>query len=302
MRNRTHETTLAAMALTLALGLTGCGESEPAPDSMDDAAVVDVQEPESPDVADAAAEIETAVEDASEDLTQQWESFDVTDAEKFEALARELELEVVALETATPHRGSGSDALIVPVFPRGDIRIEDLESFRVDVGLEFEPGGKLFFKQGSKTLWEGEFDPEEITTIQAIPEEVLSVIETGDRVTWGYEPERGKKVTTKFKIVEPKLEKRWERIAKRVDPDNEMLLKQFRAQLYLDKGLAMAAYREASDVGQQTQSAAAWNIAQAALRKLDLDDTEIWNETSIALQNAKRKPESGLGGVGGSRR
>lgn len=292
-RTRMGLATLALLAgLTLSVG--ACGDA-PSTDTEtgETPAVVDVEAPEV-----AAETPETTPEIEPETLV---ESFDVTDAARFEELAREMGLEVVALEGVTPHRGSGDEEVFMPTFPRGDVRIGDLSDIRIDVGLDFEPGGMLRFKKGSKVLWEGPFDPEEITTIMPIPDEVIAAIEKGDRITWGYFPERGKSMTAKFKVVEPNLEKRWKSISKRIDPTDEMLVKQFRAQLYLDKGLAQAAFQEASEVGKATESAAAWNIARAALRKLDLDDTGLWQDTLEALQNAKSTPKKGDPGRGAGR-
>lgn len=201
-------------------------------------------------------------------------------------LAAGFELgEWTEFEPVVRHRGANDADFVVPGYPRGNVRLDDLSEYRIDVGEEFETGGKLVFKKGGKVLFESAFDPEELSTKSALPEDLLKSLRPGSQVTWGFYPEKGKAKTAKFKLVkdDPRIAKRVARIEKRMAGQPEVTICQLRAQLYLNKKLYTAAYleaRRAVELSNDSEVAPSQALAvmQGAAQRMKLRNTPLWNE------------------------
>ncbi|MHC4452394.1 MAG: PEGA domain-containing protein [Planctomycetota bacterium] len=218
---------------------------------------------------------------ANKSVTAALIAADPTDPAALLALAESLGLEAVEREEEETFRGGKSTKSILPLYPRGDLRVADMDNFRIDVTEEFTPNGKLEFRIGTEVLHSAPFDPESFATVDGIPDAVLTKAKPGKTVTWGYYPTKGKPVTTKFKVrkEDRQLDKRIEKLEKRMAGQPPLLQAQMRAQLLLNKRLYYAAYRNARSVVERAQAAPeSLAIMQAALRRMDLKGTALWSE------------------------
>ncbi|MDH3591167.1 MAG: PEGA domain-containing protein [Planctomycetota bacterium] len=208
------------------------------------------------------------------------------------------------IEADVPHRGAKDAAFALPLYPRGNVRLEDLNEYRIDVGEEFETAGKLVFKRGSKMLFETAFDPEDLSTIGGIPEEVLKAVKPGTHVTWGFVPEKGKATTARFKVVrnDARLIKRMDRLEERMEGQPEVTLCQMRAQLYLNKKLYLAAYfegRRALDLAEDDDipPSQALAVMQSAARRMNLKKTPLWDEVQGDIERIPSRVKERRGKV-----
>lgn len=206
-----------------------------------------------------------------------------------EALAKLQEALGVAWAAAEAklHRG-GLDEGALPIFPRGDVRVADLSSYRLDVGPMFLSEGTLEFRVGETVLHSAAFEPEEMVTTAGLPEAVLAGVEPGTEVTWGFHPSEGEPVTTTFRVVEEPdlgLSAHAELLAQQ--PANVRRLIESRA--LLSKGLALASYVQARAVADGSpDSLPAWRTAQAALQQLDLTESEPFLEVGTHIDRLQR--------------
>ncbi len=221
-----------------------------------------------------------------------------SDPEALAKLAKGFELAMANLDEMERHRGAGDDAGVLPLFPRGEVRLEDLHSYRIDVGPAFEAAGTLEWTVGGATVHSAPFDPEKLETVAEIPAEVKAALKRGSRASWGFVPAgKGKKTVTEFEVVEPDLDRRMEAIAKRLKDQPPIVLQHMRAQVYLDKGLHCAAMHEARDIlGKVERSEHACAILQAALRAMKLTESPLWDDLqgrAAALPRKDRRERAG---------
>ena len=221
---------------------------------------------------------------------------DPTDPVALSKIAKAMEFEEFSeFEPEMRHRGSKDDAFVVPLYPRGNVRVSDLSDYRIDVGEAFEGAGKLVFKRGSTVLHEAAFDPEDLSTTAPMPQAVIDALKKGATVTWGFYPEKGKSKTAKFKVVgeDSRLQKRVAKLEKRMADQPEVLVCQMRAQLFLNKRLYLAAYREGlRAVSMQKGSGVpsqALAVMQNAVRRMDLKDTPLWDEVQGDVEKLSAK-------------
>ena len=208
-------------------------------------------------------------------------------------LAEAFGLDPVVLEPVERERGGRDSKRVVACYPRGDVRLVDLREFRVEVGYGFEPKGSLKFRRHRKDLHAAAFEPAKRNTVAAIPDAVLAALKPGAVVTWGYYPDKGRRATAKFKVVreDPRLVKRLKDLNKRL-AGKRVLLLEMRAQLFLNKGLHMAAYTEARKAHEITKFAGhAVEIMESALQQMRLTRTALWEEVQQAAANAPPCPK-----------
>ncbi len=225
---------------------------------------------------------------------------DPADPAAFADLARSLELEPAELEHGETLRSSKKSVAILPLFPRGKMRPGDLDEYRIDVTEAFDAEGKIEFRIGSKVLYSVSFEPEEFVTTASIPDAVRSGSKPGQTVKWGFYPSSGRPVIASFKIAKPdrNLEKREKAIDKRMEGQADLLRDQMRAQLWLNKRLFYAAYRDAKAVVDRAESAPqCLAIMQASLRRMDLKDCALWIEIEDEVKRlpSRYRPRRGPG-------
>jgi hypothetical protein len=193
---------------------------------------------------------------------------------------------------------SGGDGDLALIYPREDVRVEDLKgSYRVvlmDELLDLK-GATIEFRRGRETLAKIPFDnPTRMDVEGDIPAAVRAAAKTGQTITWGvyFPPESKSKkpITTEIKVVATDLSKQLERIEKRWDEHPATIRALLRAQLLLDRRLFTAAYREASSVlAVEKANVRALAIAQQALERMDLRDSPAMADVLAALQDVADK-------------
>jgi hypothetical protein len=206
------------------------------------------------------------------------------------SLASELGVELTPFEEFERHRGADEAIPVQALYPREDVRAEDLDSFRVDVSSDFEGAGKIEFRQGKDVLSSSAFAPTDFMTTEAIPEAVRAA-KPGQTVTWGWYPEKGKPVTTQFTIVkeDPRLQERIGKMEKRVGEADQYLVAAMRAQLYLNARLYYAAYKEAQralEFGSE-DATQAFAVMQASLRAMKLHKTALWTDLQTQFDGVR---------------
>jgi hypothetical protein len=171
-------------------------------------------------------------------------------------------------------RGEGPGSWIEPLYPRGDVRAGDLTELRIDIGAEWDEKGRLEVRAGDRTLYSADFNPENLSTVAAIPEAVKS-LRPGDRFEWGFYPEKGEPTVARCTVVAdaPRVAA-MEADLKEQDPS---LRRRLVALALLEEGLFCAAYREAAGlVGTGKADEELLAIMQRALAGMDLEDSTLW--------------------------
>ncbi|MDJ0974552.1 MAG: hypothetical protein QNJ98_08850 [Planctomycetota bacterium] len=126
--------------------------------------------------------------------------------EDLQKVAAALDLEISDVGEIEVHRGSGDDDVTI-YWPQENVTKEGLQTFRIDVGDEYEDDGTLEFRIGKKVLYSEPFAPEDTVTVAAIPQSVLDALKRGKTVKWGVFYEGRKKrdsVSRTFKLVDGK--------------------------------------------------------------------------------------------------
>jgi tRNA A-37 threonylcarbamoyl transferase component Bud32 len=211
---------------------------------------------------------------------------DPEDAEALQRLGQELEVAMRKLgETPRGSVTRGADHGVQAQYPRGDLRIADLDHFRIDVvddpmGREFvEVDGTIEFRRGEEVLWSTEFEAESTWTLEEIPEAVRSALREGDTVTWGYFPRDGDPVTADFRVVADPLAERLAEIERRLAEQHWVTRSHLRIQLLLDRGLCMGALAEAARiVAENVESEAGWAAVREAVNRMGLAKSLLGQE------------------------
>lgn len=213
-----------------------------------------------------------------------------TEPPTLDRVAAELEIELAQLEEPETFRSGRKAKPIVPLYPRGDVRLEDLDEFRVDVTADFAYGGNIEFRRGKTVLHEEFFEPDGFKNVRPIPDKVRAALKEGAVVTWGFYPEKGRAVTAKFSVVDHKkrMRSRWDKLEKKAQEMSDAWADTLRAQLLLDKRLYYPAWRKAKQALRHPieDPSHLYAIMQAALRRMKLTKTELWKE--VADQVKKR--------------
>jgi hypothetical protein len=201
---------------------------------------------------------------------------DPTDPDAIAKLAAAFDLQMETWKKLEAQRGAPNDETIEVLLPRGNVRLEDLGTYRVQLGSAFQGKGALVFHVDGKEVYRRAVDaewPTNLTVNEPLPAEVKSTLKDGSEATWGFHPEQGSPVTASFKLVEVDLAGRVESIRQHLAV-KPLVARQLVAQLYLSEGLAYAAYEEARPVVARRAHA----IMQTALSKMGLEDSWLWNE------------------------
>lgn len=218
---------------------------------------------------------------------------DPQDPAALRAMGTAFDLDFVDLEEPVRMRGAGEDDWVIPSFPRGRVLLEDLDDYRIDIGLEFEGEGDVQFRRGAKTLTTLALDAEGGKQSAELPKEVIeSVKRKAGSITWGFYPKKGKPITGKFTVVkrDTRLDKRLASLDKRMKGQPKNVASQLRAQLFLNKRYDMAAYREARIAfDADPEAAQAVAIMQSALRRMKLTEGPLWVEVQASNANLPGK-------------
>jgi serine/threonine protein kinase len=202
-------------------------------------------------------------------------------------LGKELEVAMASLEPVASLRG-GDDVPVRLLWPRGEVRMEDLSAWRIDVSEDFEGGGRIEWRRGKEVVAQQPFDPAKLSTEGAVPAEALAGLKAGDRVTFAFVPDKGTPVTADAVISGKDLRPRFAKIAERTKEQPVAVGGHLRAQVLLDAGLPLAAYRQAKTLADaHPADVRAWVVMQHALDRLQLRDSGPWREAAEGAAKAK---------------
>jgi hypothetical protein len=171
-------------------------------------------------------------------------------------------------------RGAEDGPPLLLLWPRGDVRPADLDAFRVDVNLDFDAEGTIEFRRGDEVLARLPFAPERLDTVVPFPAEAAARLAVGDTVVWGFFPREGAPVTTEFRVTGTEAAARIANLERALAGQPAVLRHHFRAQLLLDAGLCLGAYREAARILETCPgSARALAVMEEALGRLGLGES-----------------------------
>ena len=209
---------------------------------------------------------------------------DPTDPKAIEALAKGFEVRTETWDQLDLEleRSGDFSAEVVPLFPRGLVRVEDAASFRFRIGGMFGGSGSIVFRRDGKELYRRRFDeqwPPRLDTETAMPDAVKEQLQAGRAFEWGFEDAEGTSHYVTFRVeaidVGPEIGK----LRARMEGRAPLVEHQLVAQLYLNRGLDQAAYQEAAKVlGDAPRALKAISIMTTALTNLGLVDSPLWNE------------------------
>ncbi len=181
-------------------------------------------------------------------------------------------------------RGAEVGPPLLPLWPRGDVRPADLDFFRVDVNLDFEAEGAIEFRRGEEILARLPFAPERLDTVLPFPAEAAARLAPGDTVVWGFFPREGTPVTAEFRVAGAEVAPRLADLERALAGQPAVLRHHFRAQVLLDAGLCLGAYREAAKVLETCPgSARALAVMGDALERLGLGESVPGAEVRAAI-------------------
>jgi hypothetical protein len=219
--------------------------------------------------------------------------------------ANEVEAADVSL---SGHRGAGGDGSAWPLLPRGDVRLEGLSVWRLEVdAMSFEPeaGGVLEFRKGKNVLWRdtAPFSPGSRIVQGGLPKSVLDAVKVGDTVSWGivYDKQPKRSVLADFKVVnKPSAAKQIDRLENdRQNARQPAKVKSLgRNQALLNNSLYAEALRGYMDlaVGESNDPVvqeACYRIVEC-LRRLKLDDSLLYIDAMALAANKKGKTGPGV--------
>jgi hypothetical protein len=214
-------------------------------------------------------------------------------------IGKELDVAMTTIKPAAASRGEDENAVTV-LWPRGEVRAEDLATWRVDVSEKFEGEGDIEFRAGGTVLAKVPFDPKNMTTEGPMPDAVRAAVAPGAHVSWGYVPRHGDAVMTDVVVTGKDMTKPLEKIAERTKEQPRAVAAHLRAQLLLNAGLYLAAYNEAKALTDaHPKDRRAWLIMQHALDRMQIQDCKVWREACNGVaacpEEARRAERGGAG-------
>ena len=216
-------------------------------------------------------------------------SLTVADANDLEAMGRASEAlfgkEPVGGAPRDGDRGHG--APIDLVFPRGPVRREGLDRFRVVVSPDVV-AGRILFRRAGELLAAVPFDPPHLDATVEMPAAVRSSVDVGDVITWGYAAldETDLRAAASFEVVAPdltaarrKIDKYLTALSEPPPPEFQLYLE---AQAFLRAGLNTAAFRVIDQARASLPESATWLRLQleAMRRSYDGDET-AWHDSLL---------------------
>lgn len=82
-----------------------------------------------------------------------------------------------------------NDVYAYPLWPRGKVRIEDLDAFQACIGVDYDKGeADLVFKIGDEVVYrDADFDPEDMLASISVSDRVAKRLRAAERFSWGFE-------------------------------------------------------------------------------------------------------------------
>jgi hypothetical protein len=211
-----------------------------------------------------------------------------SDVAALQQMSRALGIPIKPLEALASERSS-DEAPVCLLWPRGEVRIEDLADWRIELGGDFDGSVRVEFRRGEDPLSTETLTPTNAVTELPIPDAVRAALRMGDRVTWSVVPEKGEPVSAEFNVssADADLQTRLAQIAARTREQPTSVAAHLRAQVLLDAGLFVAAYREAKSLADADPTdRLAWLVAQHALDGMQARGTRPWRQACAGVASA----------------
>jgi predicted Ser/Thr protein kinase len=171
-------------------------------------------------------------------------------------------------------------APVVAVFPRGKVRLSDLDRMRVDVKDVLPAGGTLGLWKDGALVASLPFASDKPVNEIDFPDAARKALAAGDVASWGYAAPSGERFTTTIQIVgEDTASEKLRRVARLCGTKPTLVRCHLTTQALLDAGLDYAAYRVAAAAAKDApKSERAWTMMEMALDRLGLEGTKPWLE------------------------
>jgi len=226
---------------------------------------------------------------------------DLDDEQVLAQLGRPFEVEIQPFDAPERHRGGRKAPPAVLLWPQGDIRAVGLSTFAIELSEEYEGDGYLVFRKGKNVLYKEIFDPDTLTTVATIPLDVLQKIDVNDTVTWGivFDSRRKKAVESTFKVVDrQKADRQLSKMAhdrhlNRQPPVTRALLEAAALENY--RLYSEALVKSLEIVQENPTSIAPYQRIVTTLRRLDAEDTRLWDVASQYVSGGGRARSSRSG-------
>ncbi len=197
-------------------------------------------------------------------------------------IARELGIELLALDVERERNSGSWGGTVLPVWPRGCVSAEDLDGLRIDTHPDYEPRGRIVFLRGEELIEERRFTPERTITCLPLPPAVAAVLQGGGPVRWGYQPDEAKEPGVFATVTLAKggeLEGRLHEVRERAAQSPEVTRAVLTAHLLHGAGRHLAAYRESvAQLQKYPRERLLWAVRQRSLQALGLADSLPWAE------------------------
>ncbi len=207
------------------------------------------------------------------------------DEQALQRFAEAHNLGAVQLAKLERHRGSGDPPSVALLYPRGDVRAEDLDSFRVDAADLVE--GHIVFRQDKTELGRVAFAPEDAVSVIEMPAKVRAAAKD-KAITWSFVPNKsvpktGDTISASFTLrasdeLDANLAKVESTLADKGSMKTPAVRAYLRSQVFLQGGFDTAAFRTLGAVtGDRKQGgAAALKLQLESLRRMfDNDDEKV---------------------------
>jgi hypothetical protein len=202
-----------------------------------------------------------------------------------EYLAGRYQIVMAEIQQIDRTRSGGLGDRIAPLYPCGNVRPQDVDDLRIDIGPDWDATGTLEIRAGGAVLYAAKFDPENLSTVMPVPAEAKAALKPGDDFEWGFFPEKGEPAVARCRLVADTGGT--ERLERDLEGQDPLLLGLFRANALLAEGLHLAAYREAERLsGAPVLEREALAVMQHALKGMGLVDSVLWWDLDDRIQRA----------------
>ena len=211
---------------------------------------------------------------------------DAEDPKALAALAAEFQVALADYDPGTQRAAGQFTAL--PLLPRGDVRATDAAQWAMEAGALLDAGGRVEFRSGGRVLATAPFDPAKTGVVTgAMPKAVVDVFVKGGEIEWGYVPAEGEAVLTTCKPARAGADAKVGRV-NRMLAQHPGACRPIAVQCLIESGLHAEAYREAmTHVAERAGSVRGWAMACEALRRMRLEDSELYAKARAGLEAAR---------------
>jgi hypothetical protein len=240
-------------------------------------------------------DVDVRANDRSE-VVAQLVARDVEDRQVLQMLARRAKVWLQPYEPPATLRSAGGAASVVAVYPRGAVRVADLDELRLDFPTAPLPG-EVRFVRGDEVISRTSVDDAGTGAwVRPVPEAVRKAVAAGDQVSWGWFPSKGESAEASFEVVNKDLASTFASLETGLKGQPSAAVSYLKIQVLADSGLLYAAHREAARLIQKGQGAMrAWAATLDSLDRMGVPkDTLAWSEVQSRIARLSREQRSEL--------